>query len=1097
MANIGNLVAAGLSARNENTLALANLNFDFSLVKIDAPKEFLQLGKALSPWRRKNAEEGSTHRTARKLGALFEQVANPPEGLVAAYGRRASEISRAFGAREAGKQLGLFSDHAGVDATVLWAAAVSGKTAIAVALLACMLARIWDAPKATSIWVELVQKRKEQIQQICDGSELSHQALVAASRQDITRRDLAEWDASARAWLDIADRVKETEHGKMEAVLLKLSLPVDNSTDVFTSVIRVWKAAMIAMDNLCKGVPQRVYNGALLLAIISWHLYPDVDVFGGKAECVVQNDVLVSPAGRLTVGLEDADPDSAASVHWSLSLANLRFYGDPVLATSHVKDASRISFQELTLIYLGNLFAMWECGQFDPHFDQEKGAKFILALFKSIERIASDTTTSTPKRHAKLVYCYKNHWLSIFANAACKLLESNEKGHTAARKLVSLGTRQPRSLLTDRADCHFPCFGLLDARNWPRFALDGRSVHLLRELASRLKVKETNCRAIIHVGSPGSKDGDQFTTAFPLRGVTQDDEGFYEKHVRWIPESNGPSQKPSEGESPSSEIRTFSPDHIQKYGSTVRCARSPWDFQQNKAQLDTITEVNKLDRMLGDDVAGLYICPDDAGSRKRSNKKSAQQRTLRPMLALEDVVSLLEADLINVGLLILYMRYSGRPGPMKSAFFSGRSDESDESIGEDRVGPAYTVQYAIPGTAIGPTYIQYPIPGTVTSPTKDTPQTASQNLNERNECETIDNSDVDKIWQEIRHSVESEGYNFSSRIGNSTFEESMIALSITADIWSYLPNASISLNIIRHGLFAAPQLKYLSDRNRVLRTFGKWETLTEPDQRALVFSYIIMLETGDMKIPPDQLVHVFAISIRNTIYAAAALFTDPYTPLTWEEMRMIYRNVGRPGVSMMIPPGDPQLRKPNLESWRLINHDSLTADNQCDDTFCETSLHLSFTGYEQPFVPDERHGARDLEAYYLETVVTVFDGRERVGDIDVLRAFDATGARLDLVLDIVPPSSGCPHPLRPSQSPRWIVVASWEELLEMPRVKVCIVKAHGNALSRLATAVVCVQRGVKRCYVLPPNPCYSCAEGRIKNELNEDDLRQGTVALIC
>ncbi len=73
MSSIGRLTASLLSATNENTLALANLNFDFSLDKFDAPPEFNALGAALTTACRKNAESGSAHKTARRLGALFEQ----------------------------------------------------------------------------------------------------------------------------------------------------------------------------------------------------------------------------------------------------------------------------------------------------------------------------------------------------------------------------------------------------------------------------------------------------------------------------------------------------------------------------------------------------------------------------------------------------------------------------------------------------------------------------------------------------------------------------------------------------------------------------------------------------------------------------------------------------------------------------------------------------------------------------------------------------------------------------------------------------------------------------------------------------------------
>lgn len=38
MATLGKLTAALISGTNENTLALASISFDFSLVKLEAPK---------------------------------------------------------------------------------------------------------------------------------------------------------------------------------------------------------------------------------------------------------------------------------------------------------------------------------------------------------------------------------------------------------------------------------------------------------------------------------------------------------------------------------------------------------------------------------------------------------------------------------------------------------------------------------------------------------------------------------------------------------------------------------------------------------------------------------------------------------------------------------------------------------------------------------------------------------------------------------------------------------------------------------------------------------------------------------------------------
>jgi hypothetical protein len=93
MANIGKVVASAFSATNENQFSLVNINADFSLLKVEAPIEYQGLGAALSTPRRKNAEQGPLHRTARKLGALFEQILPPIKTLAEAYGKRVSEIA--------------------------------------------------------------------------------------------------------------------------------------------------------------------------------------------------------------------------------------------------------------------------------------------------------------------------------------------------------------------------------------------------------------------------------------------------------------------------------------------------------------------------------------------------------------------------------------------------------------------------------------------------------------------------------------------------------------------------------------------------------------------------------------------------------------------------------------------------------------------------------------------------------------------------------------------------------------------------------------------------------------------------------------------
>jgi hypothetical protein len=115
--SIGKMTACLASVQNENTLALANLNFDFSLVKLEAPVEYTGLGQTISKKRKMDAEEGGLHKTARRLAALFGGILPETEHLFRAYGKRVSEISSmpTINPREDSDRDGIFAGHVGVD----------------------------------------------------------------------------------------------------------------------------------------------------------------------------------------------------------------------------------------------------------------------------------------------------------------------------------------------------------------------------------------------------------------------------------------------------------------------------------------------------------------------------------------------------------------------------------------------------------------------------------------------------------------------------------------------------------------------------------------------------------------------------------------------------------------------------------------------------------------------------------------------------------------------------------------------------------------------------------------------------------------------
>ncbi|KAK5940693.1 hypothetical protein PMZ80_007110 [Knufia obscura] len=272
MPTFGRLTNSLLAANNENTLALANLNFDFTLIKFEAPKEFHPFGQSLSVQRRSEAEEGTTHKIARRLGALFEGLVPQTPELIKAYGRRTSEIATKPHINPRGtKRDGPFEAYVGADGTSLWAAVTSinndttSHPPLVVHLLACILARAYEAKIAVAIWVELVRARREEIESCIDRAPQPLSACMAAG-QDISRDQLALWDDSARSWLRSADEANKANRTRLQLLVNNMHLTFTHHKTTYQSVISIWQNAMQGMEQAIKGNPQAVSDGSVLMA---------------------------------------------------------------------------------------------------------------------------------------------------------------------------------------------------------------------------------------------------------------------------------------------------------------------------------------------------------------------------------------------------------------------------------------------------------------------------------------------------------------------------------------------------------------------------------------------------------------------------------------------------------------------------------------------------------------------------------------------------------------------------------------------------------------------------------------------------------------
>lgn len=94
MASIGNLTNTFLRASQETTITLANLNFNFSIIKFIAPKEYQGLGDSFSRRWKVAAEDGAINIIAKKLSTLFSGINLNVPNLIRIYRLRTSEVAK-------------------------------------------------------------------------------------------------------------------------------------------------------------------------------------------------------------------------------------------------------------------------------------------------------------------------------------------------------------------------------------------------------------------------------------------------------------------------------------------------------------------------------------------------------------------------------------------------------------------------------------------------------------------------------------------------------------------------------------------------------------------------------------------------------------------------------------------------------------------------------------------------------------------------------------------------------------------------------------------------------------------------------------------
>lgn len=1027
MANIGRIQSALATASQETTVALANVNFDFSLFRIEAPAEYQPLGAALSTRRRSAAEHGTTHVTAGKLGSLFEQALPLTPNLFKAYGLRASEIAQSPLINPKGsKAYGPFEEHIGVDGTSIWAAATSRKGAVAIHLLACMLARIWPASEAVGIWEQMLEGRQKELTTWDESGAIPFRSL-ATGQITLSRDQLTEWDASARAWLRAADIAKRLNQKQLMLIVENLNIPVNNDMNVYASVMQAWKTAMTTMDCLISGINHSVQNGAALLGLSSWHLYPDLIVLGGiNAPIIHQKDRLIPQGGIVTIGLHGAEPENSRGVYWSLPLAHVRYYEDAITREGSVNSGhSRITFDDIWQVVLGSLFALWR----SEGSDINSAARSIQLMLQScLEALRSSEYANLRKSVREF------SWLKHLSEAAKRYLESSGYEQESCKKLVGLGQR--RGTLLSRFNHSIPIFGLT-ASTFVNILRTEDRVHYLRRIAPEYST-ETDILVIkICRDTQNSTSSDDWT--LQLATVA--------------------SSKTSIS---SLSDQSRNEDHLKRwfYGPTPQ-------LDMSMVQRESLQEVTLIEIRDGEEYWRYHNDPHEFMTESKSFRwwepPAMFSGGFQKPTADEDPEP---TKKVLTGLRRLFAREKKSKKPKRVATF-------DFVYGDPRSAALFR-RANFEGVRFRRIY-----KNDVEVKNDVTQDQISKALNSG----TVD----PKLF--LQHM--NFGYaGLDSQTPDQTHlavVESLRAVATAARIYSCLPNATAALDIVKNGPLT--EAKWMSPDDRtdfsgqhVEEKSTNMVLLPYSLSRRATFACISMFESGGFDFTPSQLDKVMAMSTGDSIFVAAAILCDPATRPEPYEIRRIVGNIGRAGIAFLIPPSNPRIKELDLETYEVINHDPY--DGKLEDSFKGTTLHLRFSGYESSLEVGD-HGRRNREAFFIETMISTHDRGEWVADLDALSSLASSSlGRVNYQ------SKDCRHtPSERHCPPEYplTTIDRWEELLEKPRDS-AVVRAHGNWGARLAAAAVSVRLGNKT-LLLAGNGCWKCSEKTLSRVPEHPELQ--------
>lgn len=798
--------------------------------------------------------------------------------------------------------------------------------------------------------------------------------------------------------------------------------------------MEAWKTTLGVMEKMITGVSHSIPDGAVILGLASWHLYPDMYVLTAGQNRINMQDPLFRHGGVITLGISSDNHDGDGGVSWSLPLSYLRYYGDPVMSTRTVgESSSRLTFQEVFVVVLGCVLSSW--GKYGQ--DIRKSAQFILNLEEVVVKGRSEKGP------------YRRTWLNYLAEAAEAYLSASGIEQQHLHSLICRGRRRYRNFLA-QPDHHRGAF--FDMNNINTFLLlipeMEAKISALRHIAQRLSASDPESLIIRYRVSRKPHFLDfvndhlesvwEFATTLrsgpDRRKRKRDPSGDRSGHIRWIL---------LDGESPYTAANGEQYHDLEKFFYVDKGRQS---FQLYQMDTDSPNNEGTFEYLLGDiNVAAIFKKPFGLAGGSET-------------IDIEIFTTALERGWIESSQLCLYLDTYGRPEYLRSLRALAASGE---------------VYKLMPNATISTSLFGEPLRNALWIPERHDYTWPSQNA-----TKIADDHDEPILPLLFGTGIDSRLVLFEpldQQTGQKD-QKANIGL-VNSEIMEVDSQPTAREHQKDHSEPGTSPLDLDDDStsaNEKRRVYT--DLVTYQLNRAQTFACIAMFENRNVNLDPRTLSAVFAISAANSIYVAMPLISDPSASPSANEVKHIIGNIGKPGLRLMIPPIKPTMKKIDENKWVPVPH--LDFNGRLEDSFQHTSMHLSFSKYRLPVIA-ALNGEQAIQANFLETLVSIFDRAEWVADLDVLGASRRPQfKRLEMeeCCDVGHHTRNSKRKGVSNLHMSLTSIDSWNEFLDRPQ-NPSIFRASGNWLARLSAATLSTQQGFET-VILPDNSsfCWICVE---------------------